>query len=186
MRRVEGPTLRSYLNEHGRLKPDRALGWLKQLGEVMEEAHSRGIIHCDLKPENIMLEPEGESFRLLVIDFGTSALCLESEVMSKQTRPVGTATYMAPEQLMGSYSAASDLYAFALISLEMLSGVQYRELEIRFDDDWEKDLQIALGKLGLSINTAQVFVRGLRFVPQQRDQSLSKWVLSLEASLHEQ
>lgn len=183
MRRIEGPTLRSYLNDHGRLETGQALLWLEQLGAVMQEAHSRGIIHCDLKPENLMLENEGQNWRLIVIDFGTSALRLESDVLSQQTRPGGTAAYMAPEQMIGKYSAASDLYSFAAIALEMLTGEKYSDLGISFDEGWESEFLKSLRKLGFPISAARLFVRGLRFDPQLRDQSIDKWLRDLVAAL---
>lgn len=183
MRRVEGPTLRRYLDEHGRLEVSRTVDWLRQLGAVMREAHRRGIIHCDLKPENVMLEPHEGELRLLVIDFGTSALRLESDVLSSQTRTAGTAAYAAPEQWMGRYSEASDLYAFALIAFEMLTGEQYRDLDIQFDDGWAEALVKIVMDRGYAEGVGEVLERGLRFDPQKRDQDLWLWSEDLIAKL---
>lgn len=130
-----------------------------------------------------MLEPHEGELRLLVIDFGTSALRLESDVLSSQTRTAGTAAYAAPEQWMGRYSEASDLYAFALIAFEMLTGDQYRDLDIQFDDGWAEALVKIVMDRGYAEGVGEVLERGLRFDPQKRDQDLWLWSEDLIAKL---
>ena len=91
---------------------------------------------------------------------------------------------MAPEQLLGRYSRATDVYAFALLSLEILTGRRYAEWQLPFDDGWEAALILALvDDLGYSRPVAVVFAQGLRFDPRQRAQDLAAWHARLESAL---
>jgi len=184
--RVDGPTLRQRLNQ-GRMERIEALGILKELAAILAAAHAHGVVHSDLKPENILLA-EGKP---VVIDFGTSALQMQAS-LSEYSRPAGSIQYMAPEQLLGRYSTATDVYAFALLSLELLSGRRYGEFQMPFDGGWEAALTAALtgaltgalaGETGFNADTAAVFVKGLRFDPEQRERNLATWFAELEAAL---
>ena len=123
MQFVEGRSLRSVIVEGG-MALDRISDIAAQIGRALGAAHKGHVWHRDLKPENIMVQalPEGgEQVRL--IDFGIATVKdahdAEKEV---QTRAVGSLSYMAPEQLSGHVSQATDLYAFGLIAYEMLTG----------------------------------------------------------------
>lgn len=98
-----------------RLATARAVDWIDQLTEAVAYAHSRRIIHCDIKPENIILFPGGH---LRLGDFGIA------KVSSRTIRGGGTGTvgYMAPEQAMGRPSYRSDVFSVGLISYRLLSG----------------------------------------------------------------
>jgi len=183
MRRVDGPTLRTYLNERGRLNQDSAALLLKALCGIVGEAHSRGVVHCDLKPENVLLELVDEHLQPLVIDFGTSALRLEASTLSHLTQPAGTVRYMAPEQLLGQYSTASDVYALALIAIEMFTGEQYADWNLAFDDVWKQNLCAKIVSFGVSEAAAQAIASGLRFNPGERENDLVLWCARLIDSL---
>lgn len=98
-----------------RLATTRALDWIDQLTEAVAYAHSHRIIHCDIKPENIILFPDGH---LRLADFGIA------KVSGRTIRGGGTGTvgYMAPEQAMGWPSYRSDVFSVGLISYRLLSG----------------------------------------------------------------
>ena len=176
---VDGPTLRQRLSR-GPFKPAEARTLLSDLAGIIAAAHAQGVVHSDLKPENILLLDDGKP---VVIDFGTSALHMQAP-LSEYSRPAGSVQYMAPEQLLGRYSRATDVYAFALLSLEILSGRRYAELQLPFDEGWEPALIHALVEdLGFSGTAAVVFAQGLRFDPQQRAQDLAAWHAQLESAL---
>jgi serine/threonine protein kinase/tetratricopeptide (TPR) repeat protein len=119
MEYVEGEDLRSLLREKGKLAPAEAVAIVQQIGRALEVAHSEGVIHRDLKPQNVMLDPQG---RVVVMDFGL-ARSLEAPGMTQTGALVGTLEYMSPEQAMGAeLDQRSDLFAVGLIFYELLTG----------------------------------------------------------------
>ena len=179
LERVDGPTLRQRLNDSP-FERTEARALLRDLAGILAAAHAQGVVHSDLKPENILLLDGGKP---VVIDFGTSALHMQAP-LSEYSRPAGSVQYMAPEQLLGRYSRATDVYAFALLSLEILTGRRYAEFQLPFDDRWEAALILAMvDDLGFSPTAAAVFAQGLRFDPQQRAQDLAAWHAGLESAL---
>ena len=123
MQFIEGRNLRSALQPQG-LPLARVARLMRQIGQALSAAHERGVYHRDLKPENIMLQPLSEGEELVkLIDFGIARV-KDSHVAasSEVTRIAGTPAYMAPEQLTGKASAASDIYALGVIAYEMVTG----------------------------------------------------------------
>ncbi|MGE3350270.1 MAG: protein kinase [Planctomycetota bacterium] len=129
MEHVEGQNLKAWLEQHGAMNADAALGLMRQLLSTLGEAHAHGIVHRDLKPENLMVQEgrDGE-LHLKVLDFGLSKLVdrpLDASMLTMSGRVMGTPLYMAPEQWNGEeVDARSDLYAAALILYELLTGKQ--------------------------------------------------------------
>jgi serine/threonine protein kinase/DNA-binding beta-propeller fold protein YncE len=127
---LEGETLRSRLST-GSVPVRKALDWAMQLAKGLAAAHEKGIVHCDLKPENVFLTKDG---RVKILDFGLAKLKVEKEdggqtdlrTMSGATEPgvvLGTMGYMSPEQVRGKPAdRRSDIFAFGTILYEMLSG----------------------------------------------------------------
>ena len=120
---IDGVTLRSEIQK-GPIEIGRVARLMRQIGSAVGAAHEKGVLHRDLKPENIMLERAGtgeETVRL--IDFGIARVDRpDEETLTQTTRFAGTTQYMAPEQLAGRPSAASDIYAMGVLAYEMLSG----------------------------------------------------------------
>ena len=115
---VEGCDLRKLLLDKGKLPPEQAVEIVRQVCLALEAAHSAGVIHRDLKPQNIMQDKQG---RILVMDFGL-ARSLESGGMTQTGALMGTIEYMSPEQAMGKQlDARSDLFAVGLIFYELLT-----------------------------------------------------------------
>src|SRR5579863_8037602 len=109
---VEGCDLRQLLLDNGKLSPQQAVDTIRQVLFALEAAHGAGVIHRDLKPQNIMLEKTG---RILVMDFGL-ARSLESDGMTQSGALLGTIEYMSPEQAMGKHlDGRSDLFTLGLI-----------------------------------------------------------------------
>ena len=120
MELVAGRDLRSILEDRGKLPADEAVEILQQICYALEAAHAVGILHRDLKPQNVMVEDSG---RVVVMDFGL-ARTFEGDGMTQSGALVGTMEYMSPEQALGKeLDARSDIFALGLIGYEMLTGV---------------------------------------------------------------
>ncbi|MGB8832149.1 MAG: serine/threonine-protein kinase, partial [Candidatus Sulfotelmatobacter sp.] len=116
---VEGQDLRSLILEKDKFPPEEAVEIIQQVCRALEAAHSVGVIHRDLKPQNIMRDKTG---RILVMDFGM-ARTVEGDGMTQSGALVGTMEYMSPEQaLAGNLDQRSDLFAVGLILYELLTG----------------------------------------------------------------
>jgi eukaryotic-like serine/threonine-protein kinase len=116
---IEGKDLRSLIREKKKFTPEEAVEVIQQVCQALDAAHSIGVIHRDLKPQNIMQDPAG---RILVMDFGL-ARTLEGDGMTQTGAIVGTMEYMSPEQALAKdLDQRSDLFALGLILYEMLTG----------------------------------------------------------------
>ncbi len=117
---VEGEDLASILHQRTKLPPREAVAIIEQVCRALEAAHNVGVIHRDLKPQNIMWETS--SGRILVMDFGL-AKTLEGDRMTQTGAMVGTMEYMSPEQaLAGNLDQRSDIFSLGLIFYELLTG----------------------------------------------------------------
>ena len=117
---VEGRDLRAVLRERGKLSPDEAVRIIAQVCRALEAAHIAGVVHRDLKPQNIMLDAKD---RVYVMDFGI-AHSLETPGMTQTGALMGTPEYMSPEQAKGmKVDARSDLFALGIIFYELLIGI---------------------------------------------------------------
>src|SRR5579872_1274322 len=116
---VDGDDLRTLLHDREKLPPAEAVGIIEQVCLALEAAHREGVIHRDLKPQNIMRDRQG---RIVVMDFGL-ARSLVSERMTQTGAMVGTMEYMSPEQAMGAdLDQRSDLFTVGLIFFELVTG----------------------------------------------------------------
>lgn len=120
---VSGETLKSrILQEHG-LSAIQTGILMGQVLEALEAAHNSSIIHCDLKPQNIMITKNDAGELVKVLDFGISTVMTDDAYAAMNAEIAGTPTYSAPEQLRGeAVTAGSDLYSWGLILLECLCG----------------------------------------------------------------
>jgi serine/threonine-protein kinase len=118
---VEGETLKEHIARQGQLSVSETMRLGREVAEALAYAHTRGIIHRDIKPGNILLQ----SGHALVADFGIArALGDEGEVLTKTGLAVGTPQYMAPEQATGEreVDGRADLYALGAVMYEMMAG----------------------------------------------------------------
>ncbi|MBD3237516.1 MAG: protein kinase [Candidatus Eisenbacteria bacterium] len=127
MELVAGDTLAERIAA-GRLSGAQALGICRQVAEALEAAHSEGVIHCDLKPTNIKLTPQG---RVKVLDFGLARALVDPQVdpdepvalAAKASSVLGSPGYMSPEQLLGRpLDHRTDIWAFGCVLFECLAG----------------------------------------------------------------
>ena len=119
---VEGESLRDLLNREGAVPLERALQITKEVAAALSYAHEQGVVHCDIKPENILLSTGGA----VVADFGIAQALSAAggEALTLSGFPVGTMGYMSPEQAMGSreLSAKTDVYSLGCVLYELLTG----------------------------------------------------------------
>ncbi len=117
---LEGRTLKELLRSGGRLTPSAAVDIIKGVARALDYAHSRDLIHRDIKPDNIMLDHEG---RPVLMDFGIAKLVTANSQLTQTGMGIGTPAYMAPEQAKGELvSPATDIYALSIVLFEMLTG----------------------------------------------------------------
>jgi serine/threonine protein kinase len=117
---IEGLDLTSLLTEKGKLAPDEAIKIIAQVCRALDAAHTEGVVHRDLKPQNIMLDANG---RVTVMDFGI-ARSAEMSGMTQTGALIGTPEYMSPEQARGQVAGVpSDLFTVGIIFYELLTGV---------------------------------------------------------------
>ncbi len=117
---VEGHDLRAALREKTKLSPEEAVQIVAQICRALESAHTAGVVHRDLKPQNIMLDAKG---RVFVMDFGI-AHSLETPGMTQTGALMGTPEYMSPEQARGfKVDERSDLFSLGIIFYELLTGI---------------------------------------------------------------
>ena len=119
MEYIEGRDLGSLMNERGKLPPAEAISLIRQACAGLAAAHAEGVVHRDLKPNNIMLEANG---RVVVMDFGLARS--QSQTLMTQTGAVmGTLLYMSPEQAKGEKAdGRSDIFTMGIILYELLTG----------------------------------------------------------------
>ena len=135
MEYVDGKTLRQLLTGKGQLKIENAIEYAIQIGEALQEAHNKGIVHRDVKSDNIMITAVNQA---KVMDFGLAKL-KGSLKLKKSSRTIGTTAYMAPEQIEGrEIDARSDIFSFGIVLYEMLTG------QLPFKGDYEAALMYAI------------------------------------------
>lgn len=117
---VEGPTLRSVISREAPLSPLRAIQLIESVAAALAVAHDSGLVHRDVKPENVLISDRG---KVKVADFGLARTVTAQTATKSQGLLIGTVSYLPPELLTtGSASAASDIYSTGIMLFEMLTG----------------------------------------------------------------
>jgi serine/threonine protein kinase len=119
---IEGETLGDRLTREGRLAAPEAQRILCSVADALVYAHAHGVVHRDIKPDNILLERD--SLRVLVTDFGIARAAEGDARLTLTGVAVGTPTYMSPEQAIGEseIDGRSDLYSLGIVGYQMLAG----------------------------------------------------------------
>ncbi len=180
----------SYAKE-GTLRTRHALGtcvplatvvtYVNQIADALQYAHARQVVHCDLKPENLLLGSRGD---LLLSDFGI-ALLLHTSVLQKTQQVAGTAAYMAPEQFRGHPCLASDQYALAVLVYEWLCGERLFQgsfAHVAGGHLYRTPPSLHQKNPAVSREVEQVVLKALAKAPQARFESVHDFAVALECA----
>jgi serine/threonine-protein kinase len=180
---VDGETLRQRLDREGALPVEEALRITREAGQALHYAHGQGVIHRDVKPENILLTRNGST---LVADFGVA----KAAGAGAQTQPgvlVGTPVYMSPEQCIGdgSLDARSDIYSLATVCYEMLAGKSpfagERGTAILARRFAEKPPPLRAKRADVPAGVERALERALAVNPEDRFASMAEFVQALDS-----
>ncbi|MEZ5598916.1 MAG: SUMF1/EgtB/PvdO family nonheme iron enzyme [Pseudomonadales bacterium] len=117
---VEGRTLKDVLRDSGQMPIEKSVELVKTVAGALAYAHDQGLVHRDIKPDNIMIDARG---RPVLMDFGIAKLLTGDAKITQTGHLIGTPAYMAPEQSKGEDVApATDIYALSVVLFEMLTG----------------------------------------------------------------
>ena len=160
MEYLSGPDLKKVIRDGGALDPAVAVDNALQILSALSAAHAAGIVHRDIKPQNVMV---GEDGRLRVADFGIARANADQQ-MTEAGSVIGTAQYLSPEQAQGEdTTAASDTYAVGIVLYEMLTG------RVPFDGD--RPVTVAMKQINEPPIPPRVFESG---IPQELDAVVMK------------
>lgn len=183
---VEGTTLAAELHR-GPIPPERAIKIARQLCEGLDHAHSRGVIHRDFKPDNILVVGSGNSEVWRIADFGL-ALSTSNDTRLTTTGVACTPAYAAPEQLRGgTIDSRVDLYALGTTLFEMLTGGM-----LPFDGDMQGTIRMKLQGEAPSLTLivpevtpalSTLVARLLEYSPERRPRSARSLIVALDTAL---
>lgn len=181
MEYIDGITLKEFMEQQGALKWKDTVHFIIQILKALQHAHDRGIVHRDIKPQNIMLFPDGQ---IKVMDFGIARFARE-EGKTISDKAIGSVHYISPEQARGDITdEKSDIYSVGVMMYEMLTGVK------PFDAD--NPVTVALmhmqnePKMPREINDSipegleEIVVRAMQKEPSKRYQSASEMIKDIE------
>ena len=120
MEYIKGETLKEYITRHERLSIDNAVKFTIAIAEGLEHAHAMVIVHCDIKPHNVLITKQG---RIKVTDFGIARAMNAGTTMMYTNSIMGSAHYLSPEQASGKpINGSTDIYSLGAVLYEMLTG----------------------------------------------------------------
>src|ERR1700719_1404170 len=178
---VEGQDLRSLLLEKSKLAPEQAVRIMLQICRALEAAHNEGVIHRDLKPQNIMLDASG---RVYVMDFGI-ARSAYLPGMTQTGMLIGTPEYMSPEQGRGEkLTERSDIFSLGIIFYEMLIGKSPYYSDTPLATLWKRMQEKATPPIVVDPTLPQalssIVVKALEIEPEERFASAGEMAQQLE------
>lgn len=177
---IDGETLRRKIPVQ---KTDDAVNYAIQIGEALQEAHAKGIVHRDIKADNIMVNAKNQ---IKVMDFGLAKL-KGSLKLTKTSSTVGTLAYMAPEQIQGGeVDVRSDIFSFGIVLFEMLAGKTpfhgEHEAAVMYSIVNEEPDSILKFKPDISPEIDRIIQRSLEKDPEDRYQHVDDMVSELRRS----
>jgi serine/threonine protein kinase len=177
---AQNGTLRTRHQQGSVVPLGTVLSYLQQIAPALDYAHSTGIIHRDIKPDNMLIKGNGE---ILLSDFGIVAAIHSAHSMQTGRQYAGTASYSAPEQLQGKPCPASDQYALGIMVYEWLSGTVpftglFMEVAIKHLTEQPEPLSQRAPSLPKAIS--DVVMQTLAKDPTQRYPSVREFIVALE------
>ncbi len=180
MELIDGISLKQYMEVKGVLNWKETLHFAMQIAKGLEHAHSRGIVHRDIKPHNVMVLKDGS---VKVMDFGIARVMSKSNTLTKEA--LGSVHYISPEQAKGGYTdSRSDLYSLSVVMYEMMTG--------RPPFDGESPVAVAIqhinggapkpSSLNPNIPTGleQIILKGMSLEPKDRYASATEMLQDME------
>ena len=184
MEYIEGETLKEYINRHERISIDNAVKFTIAIAEGLEHAHAMGIVHCDIKPHNVLITKQG---RIKVTDFGIARAMNAGTTMMYTNSIMGSAHYLSPEQASGKpVNGSTDIYSLGAVLYEMLTGrVPYEgETPISVDLKHVRELLIPPTRYNPSIPTLleAAVIKALAKRPEDRFSNITEMIAALRMS----
>ncbi len=172
MRLLPGETLAARLHRPMPIAMDEGQAILKQMVSGLAAIHAAGIVHRDIKPNNIMLDGVGQDLRLYITDFGLARAYATESILAGKDMPSGTPPYLAPELKKGGHapSQASDLYAFGVVMHEVFTG----QRPTAGPDGFSVRVSPRLASLGLPDYCVELVTDCLGTDPEQRCKAFEK------------
>jgi eukaryotic-like serine/threonine-protein kinase len=177
MEYVEGETLAELMRRKGPLEQERAVELLVQVCAGLEHAHEAGLVHRDIKPQNLLVRSDGV---VKIADFGI-ARTLQATQLTQVGTVLGTAAYLAPEQAAGErVTAAADIYSLGVVAYELLSGRTPYEFE-SLADLAVKQRQPPPPLRNVPPRLEHAVLRALAFKPANRPRSAAAFAAELSS-----
>jgi serine/threonine protein kinase len=191
MRYVQGPNLKGLIEKAGPLPPRRLLPILGQVASALDSAHARGLVHRDVKPGNILIDPEVGPEHLdhvYLCDFGLTKQTTSHSGLTRTGQFVGTVDYIAPEQVEGrDVDARTDIYSLACVVYECLTGSvpfdRENEAAVLWAHVQESPVRVTERQPELPPSIDQVMATAMAKAPDDRYQTCAEFVGALRSSL---
>ncbi len=181
MEYIEGITLKEYIQQQGVIHPREAVLFVTQILRALQHAHDKGIVHRDVKPQNIMLLQNGS---IKVTDFGIASFS-RSDTRTMSDSAIGSVHYISPEQAKGDFTdAKADIYSVGVVMYEMLTGtlpfqsdsavsVALMQLQNEPDSPRERNSAVPVG-------LEQITMHAMQKEPASRYQSAAQMLLDID------
>lgn len=179
MEYIEGTTLNKYIKQKGKLSNEETISISIQVAKGIQAAHNKGIIHRDIKPQNIVINDNG---KVKITDFGIARAITST---TKNISVIGTVHYISPEQVRNTkVDFRSDIYSFGCTMYEMITG------EVPFEGDAPLDIIVShlrnnlkaphLKNPNIYASLEKIILKAARMVPRERYQSMEEMIHDLE------
>jgi serine/threonine protein kinase/pSer/pThr/pTyr-binding forkhead associated (FHA) protein len=191
MRYVEGVDLKSLIEHNGRLDSTQTISIIAQIGNALDAAHARGLVHRDVKPQNVLVvsaSGRDSSDHVYLTDFGLTRDTSSSEVLTAAGDFVGTIDYAAPEQIKGkSLDSRTDIYSLGCVAFECLTGlIPFRgenEVAVMYAHLMEAPPSASTARPELSEACDAVLARAMAKTKEDRYPSCRELVEALRSAL---